>query len=237
LSEKLLRWFERKRKDRAVAMLQDHAALTMAISTDLVEVVRCSMEGRLVRVNKIHKAIEMMERKADSLRRGIVDELARGDLPSSDRADLMRLARRMDWVADWAHESSRILIILLPVIEDIWRSSERLKVICLNIVDKLEECTRNLVDAIKSMAEGNLEEMLARADKVERNEEEVDALYEDARKEFLNLDAKDIPIGGQIIFSQFLDALEEMADNCEHTCDQLRVIGVGIISRPKKAEK
>lgn len=237
MSDKLLRWFERKRKDRAVAMLQDHAALTLAIAIDLVEVVRCSMEGKLAEVGKIHRAIEIMEREADTLRRGIVDELARGDLPVSDRANLMRLARRMDWVADWAHESSRILIILLPTIGDIWRSSERLKVVCLKIVDKLEECTRNLVDAVKSMAEGDLEKMLAQADKVERNEEEVDALYEDARKEVLNLDGGDIPIGGQIIFSQFLDALEEMADNCEHTCDQLRVIGVGIISRPKKAGK
>ncbi|MEM3012711.1 MAG: DUF47 family protein, partial [Candidatus Hadarchaeales archaeon] len=176
----------------------------------------------LEEVEKIHKTIEMRERKADALRRGIVDELARGDLPTSDKADLMRLARRMDWVADWAHESSRILVILLPIIEEISRSSEQLKEVCLKIAAKLEECTSNLVEAIRSMAEGDLEKLLTQADKVEQNEEDVDALYEDARKEVLYIDGKAISIGGLVIFSQFLDALEDMADNCEHTCDQLR---------------
>ena len=62
------------------------------------------------------------------------------------------------------------------------------------------------------------------ADEVERPEERVDDLYEGARA-LIGKDAT-MGVGVAILMGQLLDAIEMVADWCEDTCDQVRVIVV-----------
>ncbi len=54
--------------------------------------------------------LQLKEKEADLLKRKIIGELAKGDLPVSEREDLMRLARQTDDVIDWINETGRILV-------------------------------------------------------------------------------------------------------------------------------
>jgi uncharacterized protein Yka (UPF0111/DUF47 family) len=63
---------------------------------------------------------------------------------------------------------------------------------------------------------------------VERLEEEVDGLYQQAREHYPNLDYGNLNPGEAILISQLLDAIEYVADWCENTVDQIRVITVGL---------
>jgi len=63
---------------------------------------------------------------------------------------------------------------------------------------------------------------LKAADKVERLEEEVDALYENARKQLAK--ETEMKVGATIMLNQLLDAIETVADWCENVCDQVRII-------------
>lgn len=215
-------------------MLRAHIALDVSIADEFLKSIKNAVEGNKGEVEKSLRIIEMTEKEADVLVRRIIDELTRGELPPKDRAELMRLARRTDWIADWIHESSRILSVLLPRIDEIWGPSEPLRNICIEIAERLQESTRLLSECIDKMMERDVEATLSLADKVERNEEEVDGLYKQARGHFIALDGEKVSTGIMIVFSQFLDGLENAADRCEYTCNQIRVITVGIIGQPKK---
>ncbi|MBS7643089.1 DUF47 family protein [Candidatus Bathyarchaeota archaeon] len=229
MSEKLLRWFEARREVRAIQMIRQSSVMATDVIEDLMNAIKFSIDGRIEETEQCYKRLGEKEIEADSLRRTIIEEIAKGELPPIDRTDLMRLARQIDLVIDWIHESGRILILL--------RLSEtpiEIRTVCVEICETLRECTQALKSCISLLAERKAEEALDQADKVERFEEHVDSLYEKARRQILTIDASKMSSGAIILLSQFLDALENIADRCEDTCDQVRVIAVGFPPRGAK---
>jgi uncharacterized protein Yka (UPF0111/DUF47 family) len=83
--------------------------------------------------------------------------------------------------------------------------------------------------------DGRLEESLKEADEVERLEEKVDKLYQEARGGLKdiesNVETNVIQVGSIILLTQFLDYVEQTADSCEDTCDQARVMAVTLSKR------
>lgn len=97
-------------------MMQQHLAMTVSIVEDLERAVKAWVNNDekelIICADRISKA----EKEADNLRRGVMNELAQGELPAADREDLMHLMKRVDMVADWSQESTRI-IKALPITE------------------------------------------------------------------------------------------------------------------------
>lgn len=234
MSKKLSRWYKKRREEKAKEMIREHMALVVTIAEEFLKAIKNAVKGDRREVRKSHRIISMTEKEADVMRKKIIDELARGELAPTDRADLMRLARRVDWTADGIHESSRILVVMLPKIEEVWSLSTPLKELCIKMAALSLESAKHLLESVNKMMIGDVEKMLNLSDQVERIEEDVDSLYEEARKEFLKLNETKIAPGIMVIFSQFLDHLENTSDRQEHVCDQIRAIAVGMISRPKR---
>jgi uncharacterized protein Yka (UPF0111/DUF47 family) len=105
------------------------------------------------------------EKEADRLRRVVMTDLSGGELPSTDREDLMHLIKRIDMVADWSRESTRILGA--TPMKDV---PDSLKKGAIEMVEGVIECAASLRRCINSMAE-KPEEALKAADEVERFEE------------------------------------------------------------------
>lgn len=214
----LLKWFEKRREEKALTMTQRHLAMTMTIAEDLERAVKAAIsndeKGKKLCINRVAKA----EKDADKLRREIMDELARGELSPTDREDLMHLVKRVDMVADWSRESTRILNVIS--MEEV---PENLKKACVEMVEGARECTSALRKCINRLTE-KPEEALEAADHVERQEEKVDDLYENARL----LLAKDTTMsaGVAILMNQLFESIEMIADWCEDACDQVRIIVV-----------
>ncbi len=233
MSDKLLGWFERSREVRAIKMLQEHASLISSLTNNLSQAIEESVQGRASDAEKRCKIIDMIENEVDAIGRKIIRELARGELPPADRGDLMRLARRVDMIADWAQASSRILAVLMQDIGKIWGGSGKLGDVCVKIGETLDQCMQKVLESINYTAEGDIDGMLESADRVERLEEEVDGLYQKARKEMLASDKLEVNVGVMIVFSQFLESLENTADKCEDVCDQIRVIALSIVEKKR----
>lgn len=212
-------------------MLQEHASLTSSLANNLFQAIEGSVDGRITDAKKRCRLIDMAENEVDAMGRKIISELAKGEIPPTERGDLMRLTRRVDMIADWAQASSRILALLMHKIKKIWEMSRSLGEICVKMGEKVKLCVAEVLESINFTAEGDIDGMLSSADRVERIEEEVDALYQKARKEFLASDEFKVNVGILIVFSQFLDALENTADRCEDVCDQIRVIALGIAKK------
>jgi predicted phosphate transport protein (TIGR00153 family) len=215
LSE-LIKWFEKRREAKVITMMRRHLATTISAVEDLERAVKAAADNDEKKMKESIARVTSAEKEADKLRRDVMRELARGELPPVDREDLMHLMKRIDMVADWSRESTRILSVI-PT-QDI---PNNLKKAMIEMMRGSKECAIGLRKCVSRMTE-KPHEALKAADKVERLEEEVDVLYEEARKQLAK--ETEMKVGVAVMLNQLLDAIETVADWCENVCDQVRII-------------
>ena len=214
----LIRWFEKRRETKALETVQRHLALTTGIVEDLEKAVGAAIRNNEKETEKYIKRVTNAERKADTLRRKVMDDISKGELPPVDRADLMDLVKRVDMVADWSRESTRVLVAI-PM-EEVPTS---IKDGFIEMVESVRHCAISLRKCVnKMMAEPG--KALQAADAVEREEEKVDDIHEKAR---ILLGKSGLQNAGvAVLVGQLFEAIEMIADSCEDACDQVRVIMV-----------
>jgi predicted phosphate transport protein (TIGR00153 family) len=215
LSE-LIKWFENRRETKVITMMQQHLATTMSAVEDLERAVKAAANNDEKKMKESIDRVTSAENEADKLRRDDMRELAHGDLPSHDREDLMHLMKRIDMVADWSRESTRILNVIPP--KDI---PDNLKKAIVEMMSGARKCAVALRKSVSHMTK-KPEEALKAADAVERLEEEVDALHENARRQLAK--ETEMNVGVAIMLNELLEAIETVADWCENVCDQVRII-------------
>jgi predicted phosphate transport protein (TIGR00153 family) len=215
LSE-LMKWFGKRRESKALSLMQRHLAETMSAVEDLERAIKASVSFKEEETKTAIRRVTSSEQEADKLRRAVMTELAAGELPPTDREDLMHLIKRVDMVADWCRESTRVLAaISMKEVPEVLREA------AVKMVEGVKECAAALRRAIDRMAE-KPEEALQAADDVERLEEKVDDLFEASRK--LLAREEKLSVGVGILINELYEAIEMVADFCEDACDQLRVI-------------
>jgi len=215
LSE-LLRWFEKRRQTKAIKLIQQHLGITTSIVEDLEIAIKAAVKGETKKRDNCVKRITKGEQEADKLRRAIMDELSTGELPPTDREDLMHLTKRVDMIADWSREATRVLNVLsMDVVP------EKLQRALVEMVENVKTCAVEVRRCINKMIK-KPEEALHAADIVERQEEKIDDLHENARK--LLAEQQELGVGVAIMTHGLLEALEMTADACEDVCDQVRII-------------
>lgn len=214
----LIKWFEKRKETKALADVQRHLALTTGIVEDLENAIKAAVKSDTKEMQVCIGRVASGEKEADSLRRKVMDEISTGELSPTDREDLMDLVKRVDMVADWSRESTRVLgAIPMDQVPD------TIKDAFTEMVKSVKECTISLQKCVNKMMT-KPEEALQAADMVEREEEKVDGIHEKSR---ILIGKEDLPKAGvAILASELFEALEMIADSCEDACDQVRVIMV-----------
>lgn len=214
----LIKWFEKRRETKALATVQRHLILTTGIVADLEMAIGASIRKDEKEKQTSIKRVTNGEKEADRLRRKVMDDVSKGELSPIDRADLMELVKRVDMVADWSRESTRVLTAI-----SMEQVPTALKDVFREMVRNVKDCAISLQRCVNKMMT-KPEEALQAADTVERKEEKVDDIHEKAR---ILLGKEDLPTAGvAVLVSQLFEALEMIADSCEDACDQVRVIMV-----------
>ena len=216
-------WLKTRRKVQAVALVGEHSKDAVMAMEQLQRCVSYAVQGRKDDMTRSFTVLRQKEKEADALKMKITYELAKGDLPSSEREDLIRLAKANGQVIDWINETGRILVEF-----QLHEMPESIKDIALEMSQALVDCVIRLDDCIGKMIGKKLPEALAAADEVEALEEQIDGLYQKARRSLNGLGNK-VMTGPAILLSQFIDALENIADRCEDSCDEVRVIAVTML--------
>ena len=212
----LIKWFEKRRETKALQTIQRHLALTTGIVEDLEKAVDASIKGDEKEMLGCIQRVASSEREADALRRKVMDDVSKGELSPVDREDLMHLVKRVDMVADWSRESTRVLNAL-----PMKQVPKQIQKEFMKMVRSVKECAISLQKCVNKMMT-KPEEALQAADAVEREEEKVDDIHENARK---LLGKEELPKAGiAILVSQLFEAMEMIADACEDACDQVRII-------------
>jgi predicted phosphate transport protein (TIGR00153 family) len=221
MSERILRWFGDRRTETVIEMTHRHLELTTEAVRQLHEMVRMASDEQ--NKKQFYETISQHEMRADEVRREMVTELSKRELYPSERDDLMELVRAVDWVADWAREAARILVVipfykLTPefkgVIEDMCREN-------YSIVRVLAEC----IHALSS----NPKKAMEYADQVELLEADLDDLYGTARNHFVELGDVGMTRGAIILLNELMVAIETVSDWCENTADIARAIAIRVM--------
>ena len=156
------------------------------------------------------------EEEADSVRRKIVEELARGILPPLSREDFIRLVERMDMVADWAKDIARILRII-PREQLLGLCKE-----CLLIFLKYIRVTSIVLrKAVESMNK-DFEKTLRYLNLIEKLEERADDSYLNCLKELEKTVGEET--ANVLLLEKLIEDLENLEDACEDTSDVIKVI-------------
>lgn len=214
----LIKWFEKRRETKALSTIQKHLALTTGIVEDLENAVSAAIRLDEKEKRKFIERVTSSEREADTLRRTVMDDISKGELSPMDREDLMDLVKRVDMIADWCRESTRILGAI-PM-EHVPRS---IKDTMIEMVENIKVCTTSAQKCVNKMMT-RPEEALQAADTVEREEEKADDVHEKAR---ILIGKEELPKAGvAVLISQLFEAIEQIADSCEDVSDQVRIIVV-----------
>jgi uncharacterized protein len=215
LSE-LIKWFAKRKETKALMTVQRHLALTTGIVEDLEKAMRASIKGDKKEMERCIQRVASSEEEADGLRRNVMDEISTGELSPTDREDLMDLVKKVDMVADWSRESTRVLgAIPMENVPDSIREES------IEMVVNVKECAVSLQKCVNSIMTKPVDALKA-ADIVERQEEKVDEIHEKAR---ILLGKENIQKAGvAVLIGQLFEAIEMIADSCEDACDQVRVI-------------
>ncbi|MGA8855979.1 MAG: DUF47 family protein [Candidatus Bathyarchaeia archaeon] len=215
-----------RRTVKAIGLVLEHSRMTTVTVELLGKCIQDAINGRQEELGKNFHLLEQKEHEADLLRRRIIEELARGELPSEDRVNLMRLGRQLDWITDWAHEASRILVMF-----DLSKMPKQIQDVLQEMCSTTTEATVHVTDTVQKLMDGKTDESLKAADQVERLEEKVDGLHQKSRGILKDIQTDGIHVGSIILLSQFLEAVEHTADRCEDACDQARVMAVMLSKR------
>ena len=219
-------WLKARRSVKAMALVLEHSKMTTVTVEQLSKCIQNAIDNQKQELQRNFELLEGKEKEADGLRRRIIEELARGELPTDERVGLMRLGRQIDWVTDWAHEASRILVLF-----ELSQIPKQIQSVIVEMCSTVTECTTKVANCVQKLIDGDLDESLKAADEAERLEEKVDALHQRARRHLNEIETDGIHVGSIILLDQFLEAIENTADRCEDTCDQARVMAVTLSKR------
>ena len=219
-------WLLARRTVKAMGLVLEHARMTTVTVELLGKCIQDAINGAREELEKNFHLLEQREHEADVLRRRIIEELARGELPSDDRVNLMRLGRQLDWITDYSHEAGRILVMF-----DLSKMPKQIQDVLVEMCSTTNEATLHVTDTVQKLMDGNLDASLKAADQVERLEEKVDGLHQKSRGILKDIETDGIHVGSIILLSQFVEAVENTADRCEDACDQARVMAVTLSKR------
>ena len=110
MSRRILNWFDRRKRVTTIHLIRRHLELTTATFEELSKAVKSKSVGDEKLALSNINLVANYEKEADSLRRQIALEVAKSELPPSERGDLLRFIRVIDHIADWSLEAARILI-------------------------------------------------------------------------------------------------------------------------------
>ncbi len=205
---------------RVLELLEEHVSLCVSISELLVEVAELKISGRKEEMESLMDRLFKAEEKADSLRRDVETELAKGILPPLSREDLMRLIGRLDLVADSAKDAVRILSIIYTD-----ELTEGFKMVFMRLVNKTDKCVKALKDAVEALLK-DYTDVLNKCYEVEKLEEEIDIIYIETLKVARDSNMK---IQTLLLVTELLRFLESEADACEDTSDLIRIITISTL--------
>ncbi len=213
----LLEWFGKRRESLVIKGLRDHVIAVGDATAELNKAVTALCNSDKEKAMDALTRMLLSEKEADNIEERISVELSKGDMEPKERELLMRLVRRMDFIADWSKESGMNLQLILEakgkVPVNLWTHYHEMTI-------ELERTTKELRASIEQL--GVNEELADKHSReVERLEHVLDELYFVTKKEIL---FSDIDPRAVFLLRDMLHGIENAADSCKDVADIIHIL-------------
>jgi predicted phosphate transport protein (TIGR00153 family) len=213
----LLEWFNKRRESVVMNGIRDHVRAVGDATSELNKAVTALCGSDPSKAMDALNRMLLAEQEADSLEDRMSMELSKGDMEPKEREDLMRMVRRMDFIADWSKEAGMNLQLILEagvkVPCSLWTHYHEMTI-------ELERATKELRASIENL--GINEQMAEKHSReVERLEHVLDELYFVTKKEIL---FSDIDPRAVFLLRDMLHGIENAADSCKDVADIIHIL-------------
>jgi len=198
-------------------LAQKQITKAIATITELREIMLGFAEGKTSEVEKNIKILFLNEAEIDDIRRSVLNELAKQDLPSKYRQNLIHIIKCLDVMADHVKDSARNVKILLNT------------KLPKEIIDTNVKITEVLVNAAVFLGTAiemlgiNPPQALEFSKKVDEQEHIVDEYYMKIKGLFLKYD-DELGMAILLVLKDLVECLEKIADTLADTADYIRVL-------------
>lgn len=214
-------WMGMREQQRVLLASQEHMNKVLEVAQQLQSTLQHFCAGELDKAKEVYEQIFNAERRADDLRREILEQLSEGMFLPADRADLIHLVERIDDVADYANGAARLVVLFREAPPD------SLKEGIAKFGDLLLRATKQLHEAMDKLASGDRKAALDLCTAVERAEEEADVLKAELYQQLFYMD---LPASTLLLLHNLIESMENTADKAEDAADLLRVLTVSRFS-------
>lgn len=212
-------WISRRRQTEIISKYVDHVEKVIEVVEHTYKMVERYSKGDVKGARSEYNIVFEAERRADDVKKRIIDELSSEIFHPIDREELIRLILTTDDIAAYAKATCRRLLLVLDE-----RLDDKIIEKLLLMAQKILEATRTLKDATLELLK-NPRNSLKLADKVEELEEEVDEIRMKALERVLKFCDTSKP-SLCIIAKELVDSLENASDRCEDAGDVIRSIAL-----------
>jgi len=219
-STKLLSWFERRRRSKTLGLAQQHISLALETTRELETLLDAFARGDSGGVDASIERLFKEEVEIDNLRRTIMEELSKGELPANYREDLKGLVSRLDEMADKVKDSARSVRVLEGV------------AFPREIMDQYVLIGRNLAESVQSLRASiealgtNLQEVAAAAEKVDSLEAAIDEEYLSTKVLIVRY-GRELDAAVVMALRDLVEYLEQASDAALRTVEYVRILAAG----------
>jgi len=205
------------KENNVFEVLHDHLKAVEKTLKKFKELVEAYLDEDLEKAEGLVKEVELFEREADGLRRGIETMLYRGAFLPVNRGDYARLIELIDNVADAAESASHTLILAKPKVP------KELADEIVRVVQASLETYRMLEESVVFL-DRDVDKALEYAKKTEELEEESDR-YEHGLLGRI-FESEEISTYAKLIWDQIITKIGDIADRAEDASDQVMLIAI-----------
>lgn len=213
----LLEWFGIRRESVVMNGIRDHVRAVGDAVSELNKAVTALCGADRPKASEAIGRMLLSEKEADNIEERISEELSKGDMEPKEREDLLRLVRRMDYIADWSKEAGMNLQLILEaevkVPVELWSHYHEMTI-------ELEKAAKELRASIENLGV-NHEMANKHSREVERLEHVLDEMYFTTKKAIL---FSDIDPRAVFLLRDMLHGIENSADSCKDVADIIHIL-------------
>jgi len=222
-SSRMLSWFEKRRRSKTLNLAQQHIILAVETVEELNRALTAFSQKDRAAVDASFNRLFKEEVEIDDLRRTIMEELSKGELPPRYREDLKGLVAHLDVMADMVKDSARSVKVLQEA--DVPKE----------IMDTFTRIGTNLVESVRALRTGiealgtSPETVRSATSKVDEFEAKIDDEYLDARILIVRK-GKALAAADIMAMRDLIEYLEQASDVIVRTADYIRILAAEEVS-------
>ncbi|MGC8935917.1 MAG: DUF47 domain-containing protein [Candidatus Methanomethylicaceae archaeon] len=213
-------WLARQTEKEIIGSCEKHLTTIFTIVDKFKVFMEKYSQNNVEESRYLANEISDLEREADRIKEGIIENLMKSALHPMDQDEIIKLVTTSDDIAAHIKSATRKLLYTSP--SDV---PEHIKSGLISIVNALVEEKNALKEAIDALTSKN-GNVRAMAERTERLEESIDDMRVDLLAQVLKWGDSSKHVSNWLMLKEAIENIETSSDRMEDTADVLRAMAI-----------